>query len=356
MSDSTGGADGDTPVCSHCTLPISEYAGDAGGEGSEVFCSEACAEADSMDEACLSDPYESSLLFETGVGALDTALPRGMPRNSFTLLSCESGTRVEALQAELAWRRLEQGEHVIIVALAEPPLALIQHFLMLGWNPLPHLEAGRIHILDCFTPSTTSESLPSPDSALPAWNEHLDEAVENAVTEVYDPSTRNIAKKLREVVTGLELRESGLILIDSLSELEMVLGSVTSYSLIKHVRSCLCKSRHIPVVAGASFSGSYKEFPHDLEHLVDGVIDLQLNPNRVSSMLVKEVGVRKMSSVVSFREYLPYEYAQNHGMVVLPLDDLSSVVDEDTGAAALQGFLPDDVTGAENSGGPDGED
>jgi len=121
------------------------------------FCSATCRDALETADRVFTE-YHGFNRLTTGVSALDSGLPQGVPRNSFVLLTDLAGTRSEAIQAELVWRALQRGEPVVYMSFLEPPVSVVQEFVTLEWNVLPSLEAGDMQIIDCFTYGPTTAS------------------------------------------------------------------------------------------------------------------------------------------------------------------------------------------------------
>ena len=299
--------------CDYCRLPIPEVPVALEFDGEQyAFCSETCRDA-MVDSDRVFTEYHGHRRFSSGVAALDRSLPQGIPRNAFVLIGGQAGTRDTALQAELVWRTLQREEPAVFVAFQNPPMAVVEHFVTLGWNVLPYLESGQLGILDCFT-----ERLGDPDRMIDRmceWNRHLDRATDPATVTVSDPSdTGELANKLDNLLEARSMVDTGAVVVDSLTEFGSLVQPIQAYDFVKDVRADVCKGRFVPVFAGATYGGSEDEpFPHDLDYLVDGVVDL--NGSIVEDTLLKRIRVRKMRGVLAVPEWRAFEYTSHTGMV-----------------------------------------
>ncbi len=275
----------------------------------------------------------------TGVSALDDYLPQGLPRNSFVLLSGEGGTRDNAIETELVWRALRRGEPAIIISLTEPPISVIEQFLSLEWNVLPYLESGLLHVLDCFTYRVGDRDRMF--SRMDEWNQFLHRVTMSVTTTVRDPSdTSELQNKLDNCLESLSMSDSGIVVIDSLTELGTLVQPVQAYDFVKDIRADVCKGRFVTVFAGATFAGEDDVFPHDMGYVIDGLIDLQLNGSLVDDVLIKRIRIRKMNGVLTIPEWVAYEYTGGDGLVTFdPIEEIE---------AAKEPEDPDDPNGPDD--------
>jgi len=300
--------------CDFCRLPRQAGTVTAAVQGhTYYFCSEHCRDAMAASDRVFTR-YHGHRRFEPGLGAIDAALPEGCPRNAFVLVSAQTGTRDASLQAELAWRALQRGEPAVLVTFQEPPASLVERFVALDWNVLPYLERGQLCVVDCFTYRMAEQSFPE-DHTSP-WNRHLADAVDPATHTVRDPSdVAEVTNKLENAVEDCGLLETGVVVIDSLTELGALVQPVQAYDFVKDLRANLCKARFVPVFAGATVGSDLDEFPHDLAYVADGVIDLELNGEVVQDGFVKRLRVRKMEGVLSYPRWTAYEFTSGDGQV-----------------------------------------
>ncbi|MFP8889814.1 RAD55 family ATPase [Natrialbaceae archaeon A-CW2] len=341
------------PRCGFCRQPCPlervddvecvEAAAEGETDG-DPFCSKACRTAYEEAGEGIAEANGHRKL-TPGVAGLDASLPQGFPRNSFVLLVGNSGTREEAIQAELVWRALQRGEPAVLVAFTEPPTSLITNFLAMEWNVLPYLERGQLRIVDCFT-----SRMDNPErlyDRMTAWNTHLRQIVEPRTTTVRDPSDGNaVQNALDNCLEALEMVETGLVVVDSIAEFGSLVQPVQAYDFVKDVRAEVCKGRYVPIIAGATVAGERDTFPRDLDYVVDGVVDLALDGSVLEDTLFRRLRVRKLRGVLAISEWHTYEYTSGIGMVTFdPRAELEA-------SAAEADSAPDDGV----SGSATGED
>lgn len=314
------------------------------------FCSETCREAMENSDRVFTE-YHGHRRFRAGVSAIDRSLPQGVPRNAFVIIGGQAGTRDAALQSELVWRTLQRDEPAVFVTFQNPPMAIVEQFITLGWNVLPYLESGQLRILDCFT-----ERLGNPRrmvDRLCEWNQHLDRAADAATVTVSDPSdTGELENKLDGLLEEGSMVDTGAVVIDSLTEFGSLVQPIQAYDLVKDVRAVVCKGRFVPIFAGATYgTGEDEPFPHDLDYLVDGVIDMELNGSIVEDTLLKRIRVRKMRGVLAVPEWRAFEYTSHTGMV--PFDPEAEIEKAGAGGTADGESRPSEES--EEAEVPDGE-
>lgn len=313
MTGDPSGADG-PPRCDFCRLPIPVEPISVDYEGvTYEFCSKGCREALEASERVFAT-YHGYRTVRPGLAAMDASLPEGMPRNAFVLLSGASGTRDRAVRTEFAWRALRRGERVVLVSFLETPLAVVQEFVQLEWNVLPYLESGRLHLLDCFS---TRQAGAAATDRLSAFNEHVNGVVRDATTTVRSPTDLALVRsQLEDALSDLGADDPAMVVIDSLTELGTLVQPVQAYEFVKRVRAEVAKARFVPVIAGATRVGDAEDFPHDLEYIVDGIVDLRFTDDIVPNTLLKQLRVRKMAGVLIVPEWHTYEYTAGTGQVV----------------------------------------
>ncbi|MEF8782912.1 MAG: ATPase domain-containing protein [Haloarculaceae archaeon] len=300
--------------CDYCRLPIPSQSMTLDHDGDTYeFCSTPCRDALETADRVFTE-YHGFRRLDTGVSALDSSLPQGVPRNSLVLLTDLAGTRTEAIQAELVWRALQRGEPVVYMSFLEPPVSVVQEFVTLEWNVLPSLEEDDLRIVDCFTYRVDDRD--RMHERMNAWNTHLRKVAEGATTTVRDPTdVGQIQNRLDRALEAVGAHDRGLVVIDSLTELGSLVQPVQAYNFLKDVRADVCKGRFVPVFAGATVTGEGEAFPHDLGYMVDGIVEMRLNDDMVEGALIKQLRVRKMSGVLTFPEWQVYEYTAGEGIV-----------------------------------------
>jgi len=307
--------------CAFCGYSIPR--GDVTGDSGETFCSERCAASFSADE----DPFVGQHGYKqvtTGVGALDTLLPRGMPTNSFVLLAGEEGIRHRGVQTELVWRRLQNGEPAVIVAYVDPPVAILEQFLAFDWNVLPFIEDGRLRIVDCFT-NRLREEHQSPDQQV-AWNDHLDGFLADAVSRVRDPTDLvAVVTELHGYLESLEMVGSGILVVDSLNELNTQGRELQTEQFLKEIRSHVCKQLFVPLFASTTITAD-SDFIQNHAYIFDGIVDMRRTEEVVPNVRLRQMSIRKMDGVTYHPDWIAYENMGHRGFCVFdPERELDSV-------------------------------
>jgi KaiC/GvpD/RAD55 family RecA-like ATPase len=113
------------------------------------------------------------------------------------------------------------------------------------------------------------------------------------------------------------MADRGVVVVDSLTEFGSLVQPVQAYDFLKDVRAEVCKSRFVPIYAGATVTGEDQGFPHDLNYMVDGIVELNLNEDLVDGSLLKQIRVRKMGGVLTLPKWTLYEYTAGEGIVTI---------------------------------------
>ncbi|WP_136689915.1 ATPase domain-containing protein [Halorhabdus amylolytica] len=351
-TDGAGSPDGTAEAagiqrCDYCRLPIPHEPTVLNrDEETYRFCSRACRRAVENSDRVFTQ-FQEARRFDPGVEALQTALPEGMPRNSFVMLGDLAGTRTESVQAELVWRTLQRGEPAVVVAFLEPPVSIIQSFISLEWNVLPYLERDQLHVVDGFTYRVDDPE--RMHDRMSEWNRHLRSVANDATTTVRDATEiHELENRLDNALERLEMDERGIVVIDSLTELGSIVQPIRAYNFVKDVRADVCKGRFVPVFAGATMAGDGGGFPHDLGYMADGIVEMRLNEEIVEDALIKQIRVRKMSGVLTYPEWSAYEYTSGTGIVLFdPKEEMADSRQENLDAFEIEDSPADDEVLAE---------
>lgn len=320
MSHISGNSDRN--LCDFCRLPRPEPSVTLDyGDMTYEFCSETCRD-EMLENDRVFTTYHGFRQITTGVSALDDHLPEGLPRNSFVLLSGEGGTRDNAIETELVWRTLQRGEPAIVISFTEPPISVIEQFLSLEWNVLPYLESNQLHVIDCFTYRVDDRDRLF--TRMDEWNQFLHRVTAAVTTTVRDPSdTSELRNKLDNCLEAQSMSDTGIVVIDSLTEFGTLVQPVQAYDFVKNIRADVCKGRFVTVFAGATYAGEDDVFPHNMGYVVDGIVDLQLNGSLVDDVLIKRIRIRKMNGVLTIPEWVAYEFTGGDGLVTFdPIEEL----------------------------------
>jgi len=320
ISVESGEGAADPQRCDFCRLPIpGTPITQAHGDETYKYCSERCRDA-VEDRDRVFTQYHGFRRVPTGVGPIDESLPQGIPRNSFVMLTGLAGTRTEAIRAELVWRALQRGEPAVIVTFLEPPVSVIQAFVTLDWNVLPYIEAGQLRFIDAFT--YRMEDRDRLYDRLNEWNTYLASFCEDATARVRDPSDiSELQNRVDDTLESLGMADTGIVVLDSLTEFGSLVQPVQAYRFVKNVRAEVCKSRFVPIYASATVNSDGEGFPHDLDYMVDGIVEMRLDDELVEGSLMKQIRVRKMSGVLNLPKWVLYEYTAGEGIVIIEVHD-----------------------------------
>lgn len=307
------------PTCAFCGYRIARGGQTATDAPTDRFCSTACRTAYEDGE----EPFAGQHGYKrahTGVRVLDQVLPEGLRTDALVLLRGWDGTRLAELRTELAWRALRRDEQAVVVTYADPPTAAIERFLALGWNVLPYLESGDLHLIDCFT-----ERLADPASfgdTRNRWNRYLHGVLEDATTTANNPDDlRELDQRVSSVVEDHAMGPGGVITIDSLDELGTLVPGSQVENFLKEIRAEVAKNRYVPIVASRRSdrqpgqTGQTGQQPQqvggglttELAYVADGIVDLRLNPQLVADTYIKQLLVRRMDGVRHVPQWLAYE-------------------------------------------------
>lgn len=286
-------------------------------------CSEHCRTAFEAGE----EPFAGRMGFKhfpTGVSALDSLLPRGIPANSFVLLSGEGGIRHRGMQTELVWRTLTRGEPAVVITYVDPPIAIVEHFLAYGWNVLPFLESGDLRIIDCFTSRLRREHQ-TPDHQT-AWNEFLGDLLDGAVSTVRETGNlESVEDTLHAHIEQLEMTGTGIVVIDSLNEVEIQGRKLETKQFIKEVRGDICSRKFVPIFTSATGTDD-GPLEREYWYLFDGIVEMRYNDDSVDGVRLKQLSVRKMDGVLYRPHWVTYEIMGRSGFGIFdPHEALSSV-------------------------------
>jgi KaiC/GvpD/RAD55 family RecA-like ATPase len=303
-------------ACQFCGYEIT---GNPHWTSGEVFCSERCREAfDSGRE-----PFAGRggfKYFRTGVPVIDALLPDGIPANSFVLLTGTEGIRHRGLQTELLWRTLTRGEPAIILTFVDPPVAIVEQFLTYGWNVLPYLESGRLQIIDCFT-SRLREEHQTP-SHQTDWNEFLEGFCDGAVTRVHETDNLvSVEDALHAQLVEMGMVGTGIVVIDSLNEVEIQGHESATEQFIKEVRADVCSRKFVPIFTSVT-SSERDPFVRDYRYLFDGIIGMRVNESFGENVRLKQLGVQKMDGVLYRPHWVTYETTGEAGFQVVDPNEL----------------------------------
>lgn len=329
-----GSGPGRGPRCAFCGYPIVDDGATGGSTAAGRFCSTTCRDAAADGETPFAGQHDYKYV-RSGVRALDELLPSGFRTDSLVLLRGDAGTSRRELQFELAWRAIRRGEPVIYVSYVDPPAAVVEQFLALGWNVLPALERDQLFVVDCFTRRLSdSEAF---DESKNGWKRHVTRALDGATAAIRNPDDlREVENRLGTAVSELEMTNAGLVVLDSLDEVGTLVSDPQIENMLKEVRADVCQNRYVPLVAGRAPNRSMGPVQRqrrvaggglstDLTYFVDGIVDLRLNTRLAPNSRLTQLSIRRMQGVRFVPQWRTFAFVRDGHVPVDPPAPTSAV-------------------------------
>lgn len=247
--------------------------------------------------------------FETGIDAVDKVLPKGIPRNSLTILAGDLGTGKSVLMEQLLYSMLKvEKEPCIYMNFEGPPIALQQDMESFGWDIDRYLDSGQLKFLDCF--SFRMEPTETPKYS------HF----------VKDPKDlHSVTSALFTMMEEMKMMGRGAVFVDSLTEMFTLVQEERPlvFHMLDGVKSWRAKgpkerlvpffcSHHTPLRA-------YADLDDLLFYVVDGIVDVRFNPGFADrGLLVKQFRIRKMKGAPHETYWVTFQVTAS-GIVEVPL-------------------------------------
>ena len=247
--------------------------------------------------------------FETGIDAVDKVLPKGIPRNSLTILAGDLGTGKSVLMEQLLYSMLKvEKEPCIYMNFEGPPIALRQDMESFGWDIDRYLDSGQLRFLDCF--SFRMEPTETPKYS------HF----------VKDPKDlHSVTSALFTMMEEMKMMGRGAVFVDSLTEMFTLVQEERPlvFHMLDGVKSWRAKgpkerlgpffcSHHTPLRA-------YADLDDLLFYVVDGIVDVRFNPGFADrGLLVKQFRIRKMKGAPHETYWVTFQVTSS-GIVEVPL-------------------------------------
>ncbi|MFQ5892250.1 MAG: ATPase domain-containing protein, partial [Candidatus Methanofastidiosia archaeon] len=216
------------------------------------FCSQECL------NSFLENPakYLKKDKVKTGVKVFDVALPFGIPRDSFVLISGEGGTGKSIILQELLYKRLRKNkrEKGIFVCLDDIPTSIIQDMQNFGWKIAPFLE-DRLKFLDCYSFRLKPEKIP------------------HCVVFVKDPSDiTTFTSTLDYTMKEMDMYGNGIVVFDSLTEFMTLSDATKLIEAIKTWRARGPKEYNITFLASIHYGSKvFEDAISVLDYIMDGL-------------------------------------------------------------------------------------
>jgi len=240
---------------------------------------------------------------------VDKVLPKGIPRNSLTILAGDLGTGKSVLMEQLLYSMLKvEKEPCIYMNVEGPPIALRQDMESFGWDIDRYLDSGQLRFLDCF-------SFRMEPTETPTYS-HF----------VKDPKDlHSVTSALFTMMEEMKMMGRGAVFVDSLTEMFTLVQEERPlvFHMLDGVKSWRAKgpkerlvpffcSHHTPLRA-------YADLDDLLFYVVDGIVDVRFNPGFADrGLLVKQFRIRKMKGAPHETYWVTFQVTAS-GIVEIPL-------------------------------------
>lgn len=283
---------------------------------------------------------------KTGIPILDVLLPDGIPCNSFILLNGEPGTGKRIMTKELVYNRIKMedpADLILYLTLEDSIVSKVQMFSSLDFDLKKILDKQKLCFIDGF-----SFRMSDMDKALKlrhASDEKLWNKLESCVVTVNPMDLRPMLNKITSLVSQhqeqYEDREeppSGILIIDSMTELLTINKKDQVLEFMKALRARVCKENNVQIL-GINHVGVIEQFESVLSYFCDGIIDFRFAPALMKQgILMKEFRIRKMTGAKSINLWLKFFIEKGEGIKVpekviknvgKKFEDLIESIDED---------------------------
>lgn len=189
-------------------------------------------------------------------------LPKGIPRNSFIIISGVGGSGKTVLVTSIASSILSANEPVVYIDFDDDPLTIIQQFKSFNIDIDKYVKNNLFHIIDGYTYLFRKERRKLHESVVADVDpKDIDNTVYNVLKTLDD---KNIVNK-------------GVVIIDSLNEFLNHHDPSRVLELVKILRANISKLRNVLTIATLHTSTDYyMEFLNSIEHLVDGIMTTEV--------------------------------------------------------------------------------
>lgn len=205
---------------------------------------------------------------------------------------------------------MARGENCIYIALDDSPESFIEQLESFGWPGREFYDKGLLYIIDGYG-YVTGEALKSSYSKKKVDIQKIDEFIYTIVSSVEE----------------LKIRESGLVIVDSLNDLFYFHDISKIVMFIKSIRAYVSKSRGvISLQVLHTDTDELANLEKNIEHLFDGVIYTRINEDlRNIGIPLKELLVKKLRGAPTNPFWIPYAVTSS-GIKLVDMEKLTSLV------------------------------
>ncbi len=189
-------------------------------------------------------------------------LPKGVPRNTFMIISGAGGSGKTVLVNSIASSILAVNEPVVYVDFDDDPLTTIEQFKSFNVDIDKYVKNNLFYIIDGYTYLFKKE------------RRRLHESV---VAEVDPKDIDNTIYTILKILDEKNIVKKGVVIIDSLNEFLNYHDPSRVLELVKILRANVSKLRSVVTIATLHTSTNYyAEFLNSIEHLVDGILTTEV--------------------------------------------------------------------------------
>ncbi|RLG85168.1 MAG: AAA family ATPase [Thermoprotei archaeon] len=237
-----------------------------------------------------------------GVDVLDAVLPRGVYRNSFVVLAGPGGAGKSVIVTLVTSAFMARGEPVVYVALDDDPRTVVQNYASLGIDVGGFIRRELFAIIDGFSHRLGNYRV----------------EYEGVVRVVEPGELEKLPYTLVDVILEKEMSGRGLVVLDSVNELLMTYDRRRAIDVMRRIRAIVSKGNSVLTLAVLHTStAELAEFLRSIEHLVDGVVEVEVSGEIVSEGgAVRLLRVRKMKGVLHLSNAVKF-YIGDRGAVLL---------------------------------------
>ncbi|PUA32304.1 MAG: hypothetical protein B7O98_06485 [Zestosphaera tikiterensis] len=228
--------------------------------------------------------------FKLGIEPLDMALPSGLPYSSLSVVAGPGGVGKSVMLAHIAWNFLKSGGSVVYVNFDDSSEAVLSLFRDFNWDIDGYVDKGAFQIIDCFSFRLGPFKKP----------------VKGVVRDLEVRDLNSLMYAINDVVS--KSKTNTLVILDSINEFMFKFEVTQVLDFIKTLRAVVAKGLGaIVLVTVHVTTEDLQALVQHLEYLVDGVIELRLQPSLLEiGIPVKELLVKKMRSVSTNPIWIPY--------------------------------------------------
>lgn len=127
----------------------------------------------------------------------------------------------------------------------------------------------------------------------------------------------------------------GIVVVDSLNEVELQGHESETRQFVKEVRADVCDRRNVPIFTSVTTNES-ETLSIQNESLFDGIVEMRRNESAIDGVRLKQLSIRKMDGVLAHPDWVTYENTGDGFRIFDPGVDLTTVYGTISSAAGQQ--------------------